>query len=110
MRRSVADDLKVGKVVAPQYFSCVTVLFSDIRGFTTLCSTSTPLQIVTFLNDLFSGFDEIISNHDAFKVSSIGTRSEACAILEKREPLKFWKTSVEFRVTLLIRPSFFWLS
>uniref|UniRef100_A0A183CX04 Guanylate cyclase domain-containing protein n=1 Tax=Gongylonema pulchrum TaxID=637853 RepID=A0A183CX04_9BILA len=66
--RSVADDLKVGKSVPPQLYPCATVLFSDIRGFTRLSSTSTPFQIVQFLNDLFSGFDDIIAKHDAYKV------------------------------------------
>ncbi|PAV62598.1 hypothetical protein WR25_26427 isoform A [Diploscapter pachys] len=66
--KSVAEDLKVGKSVLPQLYSCATVLFSDIRGFTRISSTSTPLQVVTFLNDLFSGFDAIIARHDAYKV------------------------------------------
>lgn len=57
MFRSIAEDLKVGKPVIPQLYQNSTVLFSDIRGFTRISSTSTPLQIVTFLNDLFSGFD-----------------------------------------------------
>ncbi|EFO14835.2 hypothetical protein LOAG_13680 [Loa loa] len=66
--KSIADDLKVGKHVPPQLYPCATVLFSDIRGFTRLSSISTPFQIVKFLNDLFSGFDDIISKHDAYKV------------------------------------------
>ncbi|VDK35005.1 unnamed protein product [Gongylonema pulchrum] len=70
--RSVADDLKVGKSVPPQLYPCATVLFSDIRGFTHLSSISTPFQIVQFLNELFSGFDDIIAKHDAYKVETIG--------------------------------------
>jgi class 3 adenylate cyclase len=52
---SVAEDLKMGKPILPQLYQNATVLFSDIRGFTRIASSSTPLQVVTFLNDMFSG-------------------------------------------------------
>ncbi|VDM38611.1 unnamed protein product [Toxocara canis] len=70
--RNYPEDLKIGKPVLPQLYPCSTILFSDIRGFTRISSTSTPFQIVTFLNDLFSGFDAIIAKHDAYKVETIG--------------------------------------
>ena len=69
--RSVADRLKRGLDIAPEYFDESTVYFSDIVSFTTLASESSPMQIVDLLNDLYSMFDGVIAKFDAYKVSEV---------------------------------------
>uniref|UniRef100_A0A7E4VUI4 guanylate cyclase n=1 Tax=Panagrellus redivivus TaxID=6233 RepID=A0A7E4VUI4_PANRE len=70
--KSVADELKLGRMVPPKNYKKATIMYSDIVGFTSLCSESKPMEVVTLLSGVFKAFDNIIGEHQAYKVETIG--------------------------------------
>lgn len=68
----IAKRLWLGDDIEAKPYSDVSLLFSDIVGFTGICSSATPLEVVTMLEKLYKRFDEFCGFFDVYKVETIG--------------------------------------
>ncbi|GBM07043.1 Guanylate cyclase soluble subunit alpha-1 [Araneus ventricosus] len=64
--------LRTGESVKAEQRENVTMLFSDIVGFTSICSTATPLMVIDLLNNLYTRFDNFCGELDVYKTETIG--------------------------------------
>jgi class 3 adenylate cyclase len=70
--KHIADALNAGKKVEAESHDCVTVVFSDIVGFTTISETFSALKVSNMLDRLYQAFDVLAGKHKVFKVETIG--------------------------------------
>ncbi|XP_046826962.1 head-specific guanylate cyclase [Vespa crabro] len=68
----IAKRLWLGETIEAKMYSDVTMLFSDIVGFTAICSTATPMMVVNMLQNLYEQFDIFCGQLDVYKVETIG--------------------------------------
>ena len=68
--QEVAAKLRLNQPVPAENYKLVTILFSDIVGFTALCSDDkiVPMDIVRMLNKLYTYFDMLSGMNDVYKV------------------------------------------
>jgi adenylate cyclase len=75
---SIAARLKRGERIADAYPN-TTVLFADLVGFTPWAGRTDPGKVVSFLDDLFSRFDELATECGVEKIKTIGDSYMAVA-------------------------------
>ena len=70
--KPIAERLKKGESNIAGSYPEVTILFSDLVGFTKIASQKTATELVRLLNDLFSRFDIRAENIGLEKIKTIG--------------------------------------
>ncbi|KAL1130142.1 hypothetical protein AAG570_013080, partial [Ranatra chinensis] len=80
---NIAKRLWLGETIEAKTHDNVTMLFSDIVGFTSICSTATPFMVISMLQSLYSHFDIFCGQMDVYKVETIGDAYCVAAGLHK---------------------------
>lgn len=65
---TVASQLQSRGEARAMDYSSVTILFSDIKGFTTICNSVKPMEVVGLLNSLYTLFDFQSEKYRVYKV------------------------------------------
>ncbi|HEX3007932.1 MAG TPA: adenylate/guanylate cyclase domain-containing protein [Bacteroidales bacterium] len=70
--KDTADELKNTGKASSHKFDMVTVLFSDIQGFTKIAEQMNPEKLVDELDNFFFQFDSVVERYNIEKIKTIG--------------------------------------
>ncbi|HRW62959.1 MAG TPA: adenylate/guanylate cyclase domain-containing protein [Bacteroidales bacterium] len=70
--KSTAKELKSGRKAGPYHYNMVTVLFSDIQGFTKISEQMDSEHLIDELDRFFLQFDSVVEKYNIEKIKTIG--------------------------------------
>jgi class 3 adenylate cyclase len=70
--RSIVDRIQSGETMIADEHGEVSIVFSDLVGFTDLSRRVSATELITILNRLFSSFDAAADRHGMHKIKTIG--------------------------------------
>jgi class 3 adenylate cyclase/HD superfamily phosphodiesterase len=70
--KDTADELKNTGKATSHKFDMVTVLFSDIQGFTRIAEQMNPEKLIDELDNFFFQFDSVVEKYNIEKIKTIG--------------------------------------
>jgi adenylate cyclase len=70
--KEISDALKTDRSAIAAHYESASVLFADVVGFTPMAAAMIPLRLVNLLNEVFSGFDDLVEKHGLEKIKTIG--------------------------------------
>ena len=68
----IAERLKSGEAQIADTFSSVSVIFTDLVGFTKWSKDRPPMEVLSMLDDLFGSFDAVAKRLSVEKIKTIG--------------------------------------
>ena len=68
----IAEELKATGHCKTEFYESVTVLFTDMCGFTKIAAITDPDELVLKLDTIFTKFDEICSRNKLEKIKTVG--------------------------------------
>ena len=70
--KNTAKELKSGRKAGPYHYNMVTVLFSDIQGFTKIAEQMDSDLLIDELDRFFLQFDTVVEKYNIEKIKTIG--------------------------------------
>lgn len=75
----IADELKATGKVEPRFHPSATILFADVKGFTSFTERAEPALLIGMLDRYFAAFDEAVARRKVEKLKTIGDAYVAVA-------------------------------
>ncbi|MEZ4806205.1 MAG: two-component regulator propeller domain-containing protein [Flavobacteriales bacterium] len=92
--KEISEELKEkGKATARRH-EHVTVMFTDMKGFTRVAERMTPEELVNELDECFIQFDSIIGRYGIEKIKTIGDSYMCAAGVPSPDPHHAWKSAL----------------